>query len=368
LNRPSSVIIIGGGIIGCSIAYELIKQGIRTTVVDKGALLSEATTAAAGMLGAQAETHSPGPFYELCKLSQRMYADWTEELEAASGISSQYRSNGIIRAALTEEDEAELQSRLNWMDGAEWLSPAEVRQLEPGVTSQIRGGLHFAQDHQIHPVHLAGALRAALIRYGCVLKEWLPAMELLTGSDGAIIGVRTAEGPLYADQVVLAAGAWSASLVEPLGIQLPMFPVKGQCISVRPRTAANTHTVFVKGCYAVPKLDGTVLIGATQVEAGFDKRAAIEVIGELFQSAVQLLPALAGAELVSTWAGLRPGTPDGLPYLGRLSAASGLAFAAGHYRNGILLGPVTGKAIAGLLMKQPAIIDLAPFTPERVQR
>ncbi|NOU98021.1 glycine oxidase ThiO [Paenibacillus sp. LMG 31456] len=364
-SRNRSALIIGGGIIGCSIAFELLRAGIQVTLIDKGALNKEASTAAAGMLGAQVEMHHPGAFYELCEWSQQLYHKWTEDLLQTGGISPQYIEKGILRAAFTEEDELELRSRLPWIHNAEWLTSKEMRTIEPGLSRDIRGGLRFQQDHQVHPVQLALALQASILRLGCEIREWTPAFSLIE-HNGRIQGVRTADGELLADQVILASGAWASALTEPFGLKLQLFPVKGQCISLRTAAPIISSTVFTKGCYIVPKLDGSMIIGATQEECGYDKRCHASVIGSLHSAATQLLPELDHAEFVSTWAGLRPGTPDGLPYMGQSVKMPGLIIAAGHYRNGILLAPATGKLIKQLIMDEPTSINLSSFTPDRV--
>lgn len=360
-----SAIIIGGGIIGCSIALELQRAGLQCTVLDKGPLLQEASTAAAGMLGAQVEIHHPGAFYELCRYSQRIYSEWTDELEEISGLSPQYISEGIIRIAYNEEDEQELRSRLSWMKDAEWVDTATIRDLEPRVALGERGGLYFRKDHQIHPVHTAKALEAALHREGCIIRAWTPVFHLIE-KNGRVCGVKTAEGELYADHVIIAAGAWSSALTEPYGLPLPLFPVKGQCISVRLQAPIINRTIFTKGCYIVPKMDGSLLIGASQLEAGYDKRTHISVVSDLYARAAELLPELAEAELMSTWAGLRPGTRDELPFIGASSRMPGVIVAAGHYRNGILLAPATAKLVKQMVHGEALDVDVTAFAPDRV--
>lgn len=365
MNSTTSAIIVGGGIIGSAVALELIRAGVRCTLIDKGALLQEASTAAAGMLGAQVEIHQPGSFYELCRLSQRLYREWTEELGQLSGVSAQYIQQGILRIAWNEEDEQELRSRLAWIQDAEWMEADAMREWEPAIASDVRGGLYFSKDHQVHPVHLAKTLQAALHKQGCDIREWTPVFNLVERG-GRIIGVRTSEGELYADHVIVCAGAWSPALTEPFGFRLPMFPSKGQCISVKTDAPLIKKTIFTKGGYIVPKQDGTMLIGATQEEAGFDKRCHVSAVSALHAKAARLLPALEQAELVSTWAGLRPGTRDGLPYMGASSKLPGLIFSTGHYRNGILLAPGTGKLIRQLVTGQQPDMDLSAFTPDRM--
>lgn len=361
-----TAMIIGGGVIGCAAAYELSKAGFACTLLDKGAINQEASTAAAGMLGAQVETHQSGPFYELCRQSQEIYKAWIDELEHISGVTAQYIGKGILRAALTEEDELELRSRLPWIQNADWLKPEEMRRMEPELSPAVRGGLHFYADHQVHPVWLAKSLGAAIVRQGCRIREWTPVFKLLTDpATGRICGVQTSEGPLYADIVVLSSGAWSPALTGPLGIKLDVFPVKGQCISVKTGAPIIRSTVFTHGCYIVPKLDGSYLIGATQVEAGFDKQVTVSAIAELHGKAAALLPRMEEAEFISSWAGLRPGTRDGLPFLGAADEHPGLIFATGHYRNGILLAPITGRIVAQIATGEKPLLDLKPYSPMR---
>ncbi|WP_282936796.1 glycine oxidase ThiO [Paenibacillus sp. RC67] len=365
MNSTTSAIIVGGGIIGSTIALDLIRAGVHCTLIEKGALLQEASTAAAGMLGAQVEIHQPGAFYELCRLSQQVYPEWAKELEHLSGVSPQYIDQGILRIAWNEEDEHELRSRLEWIQDAVWMEAAAMREWEPSIATNVRGGMYFPKDHQVHPVHLAKALQAALYKQDCDIREWTPVFNLIERG-GRVVGVRTSEGELYADQVILCAGAWSHALTEPLGFQLPMFPSKGQCISVKTSAPIIKKTIFTKGCYIVPKQDGSMLIGATQEEAGFDKRCHVSAVSALHTKATTLLPALEQAELISTWAGLRPGTRDGLPYLGTSSKLPGLIYSTGHYRNGILLAPGTGKLVRQLVLGQKPDMDLSAFAPDRI--
>ncbi|MEI7024885.1 glycine oxidase ThiO [Paenibacillus sp. y28] len=377
----TSAIVVGGGIIGGAIALELRLQGADVTLLDAGRIGGEASGAAAGMLGAHVEIHKPGPFFDLCRYSLGLYKDWTDQLAAWSGISPQYIPEGIVRLALDEEDELEVKGRESWIQSGRARSTEELRQLEPKLTSEGRGGLYFESDHQIQPVQLMASLADALRNSGCQVLEHTPVLSLLTESDLAgtthaasparkqrVIGVRTPQGTLQADYVIVAAGSWSSSLFASVNLRLPVTPVKGQCISVRPRKPQQrpAKTVFTKGCYVVPKSDGTVLIGASQEHIGYDKALEIPVINRLYNQAIRLVPDLQDAEFVSTWAGLRPATPDELPYLGHVDSHPGLIAATGHYRNGILLAPATGRLIADLIMGREPAVDLAPYAPNRV--
>ncbi len=365
MTHQPTALIIGGGMIGCSIAYELAKSGFNCTILEKGSLLSEASTAAAGMLGAHVETHHPGPFFELCRASQDLFPDWTTALSMDSGISPQYRDQGILRVAFDEKDRSELLSRLQWMNcEAEWINAEAIAALEPALSKQQIGGLHFANDHQVHVRHLGQALRASLYHIGVSIKEWTPVTSIIE-RQGQAVGVHTPEGDLFADHVILTAGAWSNALLKPFDIDLAITPVKGQCMSLRLAKPLFQSTLFTKGCYIVPKLDGTVIIGATQESVGYDKRVTAAAIAELTERAIRFVPELAQAEFVDSWTGLRPGTPDDLPYIGTCEQLAGLIIATGHFRNGILLSPITGHLVKQLITNESLTLDITAFSPSR---
>lgn len=360
-----NILIIGGGIIGFSIAFELAKKGTLSTIIDKGSSLSEASTAAAGMLGAHVELHQPGAFYELCKKSHALYKDWTDTLYEVSQISAQYINRGIVRVAFTDEDERELKSRLSWIgEDVRWLSSTEIRQIEPTISEEIRGGLWFQDDHQVHVHHLAQSLRSSVLKLGCTIMESTPALSLIQ-EKGRIVGAKTSNGSIFADQTIITAGAWSTELLSSIDLHLPVHPIKGQCYSIRPEFPIIQNTVFTKGCYIVPKQDGSLLIGATQETVGFDKKVTISAIASIHEIAERLLPSIHSAELLSTWAGLRPATPDELPYMGTITGFEGLVIATGHFRNGILLAPITGEIVSDLVLNGNSKTNIEAFSPER---
>jgi glycine oxidase len=319
------------------------------------------------MLGAQVESHHDGPFYELCKASRDLYHEWTEELERISGCSVEYIARGILRVALTETDEAELRSRLPWLGpDVRWNTRAELLALEPALSNEVRGGIFFANDHQVQAPKLAKALHAALLRLGVRIIEHTEVESWLFTDNRQVRGVQTLDQTITCEQLVVAAGAWSPALLEPFGIRLPVQPVKGQCYAVRPPSPIIQHTVFTKGCYIVPKLDGSFIIGATEEQSGFDKSINPNAVDIIQQTAMQLLPQLAQASFERTWTGLRPGSADGMPFLGKAPHWNNVFIAAGHYRNGILLTPITARIMSYLLTKKPSPIDLQPFAIDRL--
>jgi glycine oxidase len=367
IETRTQLLVLGGGVIGTAIAYECATRGISVTVIEKNETGMESSSAAAGMLGAQVESHFPGAFYELCTQSRTLYADWIERLEAVSGVAVDYRDGGIVRVALTEEDEAELRGRLSWMDGdVRWLNAAEIKELEPELGNGARGGLYFSADHQVNAPKLAQSLRAALRRLRVDVREYTEISEwLVEHQTNAICGVRCGNEQFVAEQTVVAAGAWSAHLLTPLGITLPVKPIKGQCFAVQPARPLTERTVFTKGCYVVPKSDGSLVIGATEEDSGFDKQIDETAVARIQATACQLLPALQNATFSRAWTGLRPGSADGKPFLGPVPGRPNLFIAAGHYRNGILLTPITARLMADLLTTGRTAVDLTPFAVGR---
>ena len=367
MNRIWDVAVAGGGVIGLAVAYELVKAGCSVVIVERGPLHGEAVAAAAGMLGAEAEAHQGDDFFRLCLFSRSLYRSWAAELEARSSVSIEYRAEGIIRAALDEEEEQELRARGERIPGAVWMDGDGLRRIEPELSPDVRGGYFFADDHQVHPVRLAEALRLASAGLGVRFREHTPVLGILT-ENGRAVGLRTTDGDVFAEAVVVAAGAWSSALLQTIGVRLPVEPVKGQCYALSPDRPVIRKTVYTRGCYIVPKADGSLWIGATQEYAGFDKTPTAAAVAELHQVASALLPVIKHARFVATWTGLRPGTPDGLPWIGPIEECPGLFVAAGHFRNGILLAPATGRLLREMILGEPLSHPIDCCSPNRTKR
>ncbi|MGH7563452.1 MAG: NAD(P)/FAD-dependent oxidoreductase, partial [Gemmatimonadota bacterium] len=316
----------------------------------------------------------PGPeageaMLDLCLAARAGYADFVSGLEAETGLDVGYRTDGTLVVALTPVEagrlrrsaEAQRDRGLN----AEILEAGEIRRLEPAVTEAAAVGLHLPDDHQVDPVPLMAAALAAVRSAPRIEIETGTAVRALVSTDGRVAGVETERGRLSTAWVVLAAGAWSGGLPG-LPRPLPVRPVKGQMAAVRPGQPSIRGIVGGRGAYCVPRGDGRVVIGATVEERGFDDRVSRVEVDALVASAVDIVPALSAAEVVSRWAGLRPGTPDSLPVLGPDPDLPGLVYATGHYRNGILLAPLTAEVVAALVCGQPEPLDLSAFAPDRV--
>ncbi|MFF4032270.1 glycine oxidase ThiO [Streptomyces sviceus] len=374
-SRTSDVLVVGGGIIGLVTAWRAAQRGLTTAVVDPEPG-GGAAQVAAGMLAAVTELHyGEQTLLGLNLASARRYPDFAAELTALTGIDPGYRRCGTLAVALDADDRAHLRElhALQRQSGleSEWLSGRECRRLEPMLAPGVRGGLRVDGDHQIDPRRLTRALLAACERAGVVFhRTW--AQRLRVAGDRAA-GVATTDGEeLGADHVVLAAGSLSGRLEGvPQALLPPVRPVKGQVLrlTVPPRHApflSRTVRAIVRGShvYLVPRESGELVIGATSEELGWDTTVTAGGVYELLRDAHELVPGITELPLTETRAGLRPGSPDNAPLLGP-TELPGLVLATGHYRNGVLLTPITGDAMAHVLTTGELPEVARPFTPRR---
>lgn len=358
--------MIGGGAIGLGIAWRAAKRGLSVVVVDpepgRGA-----SWMAAGMLAPITEVHyGEEALLRLNLLSHAAYPSFVEQLEAESGRSAGYRTCGTVMVARDNDDNAVLSDVFAFQQklglDVRRLRSHEVRELEPAIASSARGGILVEGDHQIDNRALLGALMEAC-RIRGVTFEPTEATGMLV-ADGRATGVALAGGRVVdADQVVIAAGAHSADLE---GVDLPVRPVKGQLLHLRARDGKALLGRNVRGLdiYLVPRSDGRLVVGATVEEQGFDDAVTAGAVYDLLRYAYELVPGITELELTEVAVGHRPGTPDNAPLLGT-TEVGGLHVATGHYRNGILLLPVTADAVAELLLSGESPDETASFSPSR---
>jgi glycine oxidase len=366
-----TVAVIGAGVIGLAIAWRLAQRGANVAVFDKGAAGSGATHAAAGMLAAHLEAEPREEnLVALNRASQQLWPEFAKELEAASGLAVDLRTEGTLLLALTGDDQSRLKHVLAFQKSLglplEWLTTAEVRRREPHLTPTISGAIFSPQDHQVDNRAVAVALRAAALKAGVRLRE-NTVVERIVTSDSRVTGVAMAEETFAADIVILAAGAWSRGIAGlPASSLPPVRPVKGQMLALQmdPQAPLLTHVVWAPGAYLVPRKDGRLLIGATVEEKGFDPHLTAGGQLSLLEATWRALPAIEELPIHEMWVGFRPGSRDDAPIIGE-SAVSGLIYATGHYRNGILLTPITAEAIATLAMEEKADPRVANFSFER---
>jgi glycine oxidase len=362
-----SILIIGGGVIGCSIAYHLAKHDIQSVIVERNQIGAHASSAAAGMLAAQAEMDTPGPFADLCLTSRAMFPRLQQELLELTDIDIELNRSGLLRVALDEGEAKHLQCRQAWQvqlgQPAEWLNAPEVYRWEPRLSSDVIGALYLPADVQISAPRLTQAFACAVRRLGVEIYEECEVIQLRREGE-RITQVMTQQGMWSVDRVILATGAWSRELAEQVGIHLPIYPLKGESLAIQSEQPLIQKTIFTEQVYLVPKANGEMIIGATEKpdEVGCD--VSVEAIQYLLFHAIQLVPDVASAKIARFWAGIRPASGDGKPIIGRSKNCSNLFIASGHGRNGILLSPITGEQIARAIIEdKPAIIE--PFQPDR---
>jgi glycine oxidase len=353
-------IIVGGGTIGLACAWRAARRGLRVRVLERDAPGAGATGVAAGMLAPVGEAKwGEEALVRIALASARDWSGFAAELERDSGLESGYEPRGALHVALDRDESEALRRRFELMAsldlGVEWLRPRDCRTLEPGLSPSVAAGVHLPGEATVDPRLLVPALMAAVEGSGGeVLIETEVVDALFEGE--RIAGVVTADGREHrSERVVLATGAWSgAAGWLPAAARPPVRPVKGQLVVLRgnPEHTVSTRIITTERVYLVPRLDGRLIVGATVEERGFDLQVTAGGVHELLREAYRTLPDVAELELVETLAGLRPGTPDNVPLIGP-GAVDGLLLATGHYRNGILLTPVTAEVIAAMLAGDP---------------
>lgn len=377
LQSKRRVAIIGGGVIGMSIAWRLAQQGWPVTIFESGLCGREASWAAAGMLAAQIEAEpTEEGLLPLASASQRLWPDFAAELERTSGIEVGFRCEGTLMVALTRDDLEKLHTThaLHRRLGSDvvWLSTAEVLAREPHLNPRLSGGLYSAADGQVDNRLVAAALATACRASGCVVHENTEVAGIEVDR-GAVRGIRVSGGHdeiIPADIVVIAAGAWSRGIAGlPPSLRLPVRPVKGQMLALRmaPQAPLLSHVVWAPNAYLVPRRDGRLIIGATTEERGFDRSLTAGGMMALLDGAWRALPGVEELAIDEFWCGFRPGSRDDLPILGE-TEIDGLILATGHHRNGILLTPVTAQAISELIMTGNPPDAIKPFSITRFHR
>jgi glycine oxidase len=366
--RSPTIAVIGGGVIGLGVAWRLAQRGAAVTVFDKAAAGSGASHAAAGMLAICAEAE-PGEedLVALGRASQSLWPAFAAELQDATGLSVDLRGEGTLVVALNPDDQARLRHHLAFQQSlglpVEWISAADARQREPHLASGITGAVWSPQDHQVDNRKLVVALHAAATAAGAVVREQAPVERILI-AQGRTTGVRLSGGTEFtADTVVLAAGAWSRTIDGvPSALRPPVRPVKGQMMSLRMDLAAPllTRVVRAPNVYMVPRRDGRLILGATVEEKGFDETLTAGGILALLEAAWRALPTIEELPIEEMWVGHRPGSRDDAPVIGP-GPAEGLLYATGHYRNGILLAPITADAVARLALDGEIDASIRPF-------
>lgn len=369
LQASTDVIIIGGGVIGCSIAYYLRKAGVEVIVLEQGEIGAQASSAAAGLLAPLGSLSGPGPFADLLLASWSMFPALVAELEDVSGIRVEYARTGALRVVRNSKSGANLRKRMQeWQPlGLQmyWLSGDEARQREPLLAPDICAAIYAPEESQMKAPLVVKAFAKAAENLGAKLYSQSEVLGVRQEHD-TITGVYTAQGETIAcNHLVIASGAWAAESGIWLNLPLPVTPQRGQILTLRQPTPPLRHIIFGEAIYLAPKFDKTVVVGATKEEVGFHKQVTAGGISWLLDSAIRLATSFDGSAIEQMWAGLRPKTPDNLPILGSALPWQNVTLALGHGSVGIMLSAITGQSIAELVVSgiEPEI--MLPFSVER---
>jgi thiazole synthase len=366
MEAARDILIVGGGVVGLAIAVELKRQGAKVTVISKD-FTQAASHAAAGMLAPLAERLSSPPLLDLCLRSRWLYPEWTQKLEALTGVDTGYLPCGILAPSYSHSQPEAIslweRSAIAEDDRAVWLDRAAINLYQPGLSDRVAGGWWYPEDGQVDNRCLMRSLLQAAQTLGIELKEGV-RVKAIQQKQGRVNGVLTDAGQITAEQYVLAAGSWSRQLLP-----LPVRPVKGQMLSLRMPQKLHQpfplqRVLYGEDIYLVPRQDGRLIVGATVEEVDWTPFNTPKGIQSLLAKATALYPPSADWQIEELWWGFRPGTPDELPILGR-SACENLFLATGHYRNGILLAPITASLMADLILEQKADPLLAEFSYQR---
>jgi glycine oxidase len=363
MSRSSDVVVVGGGVIGCAVAWFLAREGVSVTLLEREDVASQASGAAAGMLLPYGESDGPGTFLDWGRRGLSGYGSLCEELREAGGIDAEFEQSGALYVASHEAAEQSLRAKLERLADAEleWLDPCALRDVEQALAEGLRGALWSPSEAHVRSPLLTRAYAVAAQRLGARIERGV-LVNAPRWNGTRCSGLTTSRGDIAAAAVVLCGGAWTPQLAP---FSLPIEPVRGQIADLDNPTPPLRHIVLADEVYLVPKRDGSLVVGATEERSGFDRRVTLAGIGGLLSGARQLAPSLAETGFRGAWAGLRPATPDGLPAIGPSPHAEGLFVAAGHFRNGVLLSSVTGELVAAQVLGKSVPAGAEAFAPGR---
>ncbi|MGI8788788.1 MAG: glycine oxidase ThiO [Pyrinomonadaceae bacterium] len=397
LSKNSDVLIVGGGIIGLSLARELKRKGVKDVkILERNSICgAEASSAAAGMLAPQSEANRADNFFQFCRASRDLYPKFAEELFDETGVDIELDKTGTLYVAFTEADAEELEKRFAWQTKAnlkvEKLSAKEVLEIEPNVSENVLFGLRFPSDWQVENRKIVEAFNKFLTGYGINKLMQRNAMDKVRVRAGGeffsrdvksliyennrVIGVETDIEKFYAPVVVVASGAWTSLIKDKFNLlaDIKIKPIRGQMISFKDCRAVGDcglfrHVIYSPRGYAVPRKDYRILVGATVEDVGFENHATGAGAAKLLETAFEISPAFENLSLKKSWCGLRPFAADGLPVLGVFPEIENLFIASAHYRNGILLAPLTAKILADKIIENKESRYLEIFSPRRFQK
>lgn len=365
LQTGRDVLVVGGGIVGLLSALELLHSGCRVHLLEMATVGRASSWAGGGILSPLYPWRYPDGVTGLARWSQGVYAELAVRLHDEGGVDPEWTQNGMLMLDTSDQMAARAWAerfgyRLEVLDGP------GLRQCEPVLAEGSAAALWMADVAQVRNPRLVQAARQALVRQGGVIEEGCEVTGLLV-KGGHVVGVRTKRGELAADIVVAAAGAWSGRLLAELAVRPEIRPVRGQMLLFGGPPGLVSRIILGPRHYVIPRRDGRVLVGSTMEEVGFDGTTTAAAREELLAAAVGLVPALADCPLERQWAGLRPGSPDGTPYIGEHPEVAGLYLNSGHFRNGVVMAPASARLLADLVLGRNPILDPAPYGLRRYQ-
>ena len=350
-------LIVGGGLIGMLTARELVNEGCRVTIVEKGQVGKESSWAGGGILSPLYPWRYPEAITQLASWSQQHYAAITQHLLQETGVDPEYTRSGLLMLDVKDAEAAKSWAR-RFQYEYEEVASGDVGALEPAVSKEYHNGSHLylPQVAQLRNPRMLLALRRFLEKKGVRFLENMQVNAILS-KQGIAQGVRAENEVIKADRIILASGAWTHSLLSTVQVNIDIFPVQGQMVLFKTLSGLLQRIVMHKGFYVIPRRDGHVLAGSTMEYRGFDKTPTDEWKQQLRAVAISLMPALADYPLVKHWAGLRPGSPQGVPSIGEVPGITGLYVNSGHFRNGVVMGPASARLLADLILKREPIVD-----------
>ena len=382
VERASDVLVVGGGVIGLSIAEAAARAGLRVRLLESEALASGASGAAAGMLAPISESHGDPRWLTLGLSSLMRFETLCERLLEETGVDPELEPSGLLHLLADEAERVSVEARSGQLAEAwralggpngsllEWLDPAQVRELEPDLSRGFAGAFRSPFESHLRPPRLAEALAASARRHAVEIETGVHVTALRREA-GRVVGVDSSAGARAAGTVVVAAGPWALALLEASGIRQrdpappAVEPVRGQILSLVPSRPIARQIVWSQGAYFVPKRDGSLIVGATEERVGFDRAVTAAGVSWLLERAQSVFPALASAGFDRVWAGLRPVSRDAMPFLGGVPGCEGLLLAVGHGRNGVLLSPISAELICDTLLGRGAPLATHPCSPAR---